>query len=351
MTVAVAAKADQLRLYGLHTAQRLRHTANQATDDDKPILLALAHRLTLCNAHRNTWLASDLHNMNTGEMFDGFGRYWQCNSKLCAFCVRDNARRNRTTLRAAIARQKLLVGEHFRFITLTVPNLGLDIPTTRHLVNRAWSLLRKRLWFRRSVVGGAKAEEFTKTPTGYHYHLHLLTRSRNINAVDLRSEWTDCVRTVFAEEGHPFEVNTSDGMLIANIKIVHDLHQVANEVCKYVTKSTTWSSMPDEALNSIALVPHWHRMFDVFGTFRNIAEKEKQEPTRYLSDADGNPSLFSYDAEPHEPRNHWRLLVKQMPLDQYIARLNNEFEETVRRRTEIMQLKFPWATITTLEDP
>lgn len=351
MTEAVTAKADQIRLYGLQTAQRLRYAASLANEDNKPVLTALAHRLALCNQHRNTWIATDLHNQDTGEMFDGFGRYWQCNSKLCAFCVRDNARRNRRTLRDAVARQKLFVGEHYRLITLTVPNLGLDIPTTRSLVNRAWSLLRKRLWFKRSVVGGAKAEEFTKTRNGFHYHLHVLGRTRYIAAEHLRQEWTDAVRTAFAEADQPFEVHTSDGLLIANLKIVHDLHQVANEVCKYITKSNTWSSIPLDALTHVALVPQWHRMFEVFGTFRNLTEKATPERTRYLSDADGNVSLFTYDSDPPEPRNHWRILITQMPLEKYIARLENEFAETVRRRTEIMQLKFPWATITTLEDP
>lgn len=351
MTDAVTAKADQLRLYGLQTAQQLRIAASQASNDNEPTLSALAHRLTLCSAQRNSWIATDLHNNDTGEMFDGFGRYWQCNSKLCAFCVRDNARRNRRTLRDAVARQKLTVGEHYRFITLTVPNLGLDIPTTRALVNRAWSLLRKRLFFRRSVVGGAKAEEFTKTPTGYHYHLHILGRTKFVPAETLRQEWTDAVRTAFLEAGHEFRVHTSDGLLIANIKIVHDLKQVANEVCKYVTKNTSWTSMPIDALAAVALVPHWHRMFEVFGTFRNLTEETPPERERYLSDADGNRSLFQAESDPPEPRNHWRVLVKTMPLDQYLKRLENEFAETVRRRTEIMQLKFPWATITTLEDP
>lgn len=351
MTDAVTARADQLRLYGLQTAQRLRHTSKQANATDERTLKALAHRIHLCNEHRNTWLAADLHNTQTGELFNGFGRYWQCNSKLCAFCVRDNARRNRRVLRAAVAKQKLTVGEHYRFITLTMPNLGLDIPTTRHLINRAWSLLRKRLWFGRSVVGGAKAEEFTKTGNGYHYHLHILGRTKYIAADTLRREWTDCVRKAFAEAGHAFEVNTSDGLLIANIKIVHDLNQVANEVCKYVTKSTTWTSVPDDALNQIALIDHWHRMFDMFGSFRNISEKVKREPARYTSDADGNPTLFKYDDHDREPRNHWRLMVQSMPFDQYIKRLEDEFNETIRRRTSAIQLKFPWATITTLEDP
>lgn len=350
MTDAVTAKADQLRSYGLDTALRLRRTAKLADPEDQATLLALAHRITRCNATRNTWIAADLHNHQTGEMFDGFGRHWQCNSKMCAFCVRENSRRNRKVLRAAIARQKLRVGEHFRFITLTIPNLGLDVPGQRYLVNRAWSLMRKRLWFRRSVVGGAKAEEFTETRSGNHYHLHIVGVTKSIRVKDLKEVWTDCVATVFEEEGHTFNCPTSDGLLHVNVQLVRDLNQVVHEVCKYITKSTTWTALRDDHFNAIALVEHWHRMFDVFGSFRNISEKAKKEPSRYLSDADGNQTLFAYNERSQEPRNNWRILIKQMPLEAYIRRLDNEIDETIKRRSEILQLKFPWATITTLED-
>lgn len=373
MSEKTIAKADQLRQYGRQTAEKLRNAARNYPEPDRSTLLALAHRIDLCNANRNTWIGLGMENQETGEQYDGFGRYWQCNSKLCSYCVRENARRNRLTLRQAINRQTIFqpdaldrnhpnyerlttlqglkTGEHYRFITLTIPNIGLDIPATRAIVNHAWSMFRKRLWFRRCVVGGAKAEEFTKTYNGYHYHLHIVARSTNIRALDLRREWTASVQSAFREAGQPLRINTSDGLCMGNVQIVHDVEKVANEVCKYITKNKTWLEMPDDALCHIALVPHWHRMFEVFGSFRNLPKPSTPEPVRHVCDADGNPTLFGDDAEPPQPRNHWRKLITEMPLGEYIKRLNAEFEETVRRRSEIIQLKFPWAIITDLEDP
>ena len=350
MPVIPADKAHELREYGQKTAYLLRDAAKHTTGLDRNELLALAARLHYCNTPKNSWLGSDIHSTETGELFEGFGRYWQCGSKLCSYCLRLNAKRNRVTLRNAVQNQKLRTGEHYRFITLTLPNIGLDIRTTRAIVNRAWTLLRKRQFFLRVVVGGAKAEEFTVTAKGFHYHLHLLTRSRTMRAQELRREWTECVKTAFRDHAQDFVAPTSDGLLFANIKIVHNLKQVTNEVCKYITKASSWWKMPTDALVEIALIPHWHRMFEVFGTFRKLDTEKLDKALRDPSDAFTRPRLFEDNDEGHEARNYWRILVKQMPLKRYLERLKAEVEATIRRRSEVLQIRFPFATITTLDD-
>jgi hypothetical protein len=342
-------KAATVRQLGIRTANQLRDATKHANPEHQDELAALGARLTYCNSPRNTWLGTDIHSTETGELFEGFGRYWQCGSKLCSYCLRLNAKRNRQTLRDAISTQKLHSGEHYRFITLTLPNLGLDIVTTRAIVNRAWSLFRKRLFFVRSVVGGAKAEEFTVTSHGFHYHLHLLVRSKSIHANEARYSWTECVKKAFADFKQEFVAPTSDGMLFVNIKIVHNLSQVSNEVCKYITKANSWWKMPTDALIQIALIPMWHRMFEVFGSFRSIAQPDHKSVMRHLSDERTQNDLFDDDSIPPEARNHWRKLIKIMTLKKYLARLHAEVNETIRRRHEILQLKFPYATITALE--
>lgn len=370
MSVSTTDKAHQLREYGMNTAAQLRTSTANLTPDERKEILALSERLKFCNAPKNTWLGTELHSEETGELYEGFGRYWHCSSKLCSYCLRMNAKRNRSTLRAAIADQRprpdlsddelkakfphlvgkrgLGTGEHYRFITLTIPNPGIDIAATREIVRYAWSLLRKRSWFVRSVVGGAKAEEFTVTPKGFHYHLHLLTRSKNIRGNDLRYEWTTAVRKAFADNHLPFEVDTKDGMLFANIKIVHDLKQVSNEVCKYITKADSWLKMPSESLAQIALIPHWHRMFEVFGSFRNIKPKNFSDRTRDVSDELFPQTFDELDYPEEKARNYWRTLLKTMTLDKYLRRLKAEYEDTLIRRHYVLQLKFRWATITPL---
>lgn len=350
MKLNAAERSQQLRIYGLNTANQIRDAAIHLKDPDRKELLALSARITYCNDRANNWIGEDIHNQETGELFEGFGRYWHCSSKLCSFCLRQNSRRNRLKLQHAIRAQKLLVGEHFRFITLTLPNLGLDIPETRSIINYAWSLLRKRLFFVRSVAGGAKAEEFTSTSKGFHYHIHLLTRSKQIRANDLRRAWTECVETAFKEFGHDFVVPTSDNLLFVNIKIVHDLKQVTNEVCKYVTKATSWTKMPMDDLVKIGLVGHWHRMFELFGTFRKINTDKLQQHLDYLTDVKTIGDPRDDNDEQSCTRNHWRILVHQMPLKRYLARLHAEVTDTINRRRELVQLKFPFATIRAPDD-
>jgi len=349
MTDLTSDKAFTLRHFGIETAATLRDACRHADPEDRRILQALSHRIYLCNAIANTWLAENLHNPETGDLFDGYGRYWHCGSKLCSYCLRQNTRRNRTTLKTAIENQKLHTGEHYRFVTFTLPNIGLNVPDARAIVNRAWSLLRKRLFFRRCFVGGAKAEEFTVTPTGPHYHLHVLARSKHFLYNKLRREWTDAVATAFSETPYEFIVPTSDNLLMVNVKIVHDLKKVSNEVCKYITKSNSWSKVPTDELIKIALIPIWHRMFEMFGTFRHNPRIPLAERQKYVKDATAPLRSVPDPDAPSEPRNHWRVLLAHMPLVKYINRLNNEYLATIERRKPIIQLKFPFATITTLD--
>lgn len=371
MTGLATDKAQTLRELGRNTAYTLRDAARHLESGQRREILALSARINYCNDPANTWVGEDLHNHETGELFDGFGRYWHCSSKFCSFCLRQNSRRNRLTLRAAIEAQTpsmsdkiklgkdykpkpgektgLRTGEHYRFITLTFPNLGLKIPPTRAIINHAWALLRKREFFRRAVVGGAKAEEFTVTGRGYHYHMHILARTRTIKANDLRWEWTDCVKKAFAAFCVDFVAPTSDGLLIANIKIVHDLNKVTNEVTKYITKANSWWNMPTDHLVEVALIPKWHRMFEVFGSFRRLDTEKLNKQLRDPSDEFPKNKLWEDNDELSHPRNHWRLLIKSMSLAKYLRQLHAEVNETIRRRSALIQQKFQWATITQLD--
>lgn len=350
MTAKTIDSAHSLREFGLSTALTLRAAVNDAEPYEQDEVSALAARLFYCNQKQNTWTAEDLHSDDTGDLFDGFGRYWHCYSKLCPYCLRLTAKRNRKKLREAISRQRLLVGQHYRFITLTIPNLGLDLAQSRSLVNRAWSLFRKRESVFGCVVGGAKAEEFTVTATGFHYHLHLLVVSRFIHKDKLRQTWTDCVRSAFHEANLKLIVNTVDGLLFTNIKIVHDLQQVVNEVCKYITKSSSWHSLPPAILCKIAMMPRWTRMFEMFGSFRSPADKDTENSDNDLFDGTIIDRRFEPANTEPPTRKHWRLTLAKMTLPMYLKQLRTEVLDTQARRHSILQLKFPFATIKPLDD-
>lgn len=105
------------------------------------------------------------------------------------------------------------------------------------------------------------------TPTGYHYHIHLLAVTKYIFFSKLRSIWTDCVRTSFQHFGIPF-TTASDDLVVANCKKVYSLQNAVREVTKYITKTVSWSAIPEADLIEILTLPRFPRMFELFGEFR-----------------------------------------------------------------------------------
>lgn len=232
---------------------------------------ALAHRLMQCVDPGNWWHETEAVDTRTGEELDSvYGQYWRCGSRLCSSCTSYYSRRNRRKLRDSLRVQKLARGERYYFLTFTIQNPSLTIMQTRKLVNIAWQLMTKRSVWRDLIRGGCKSEEFTVTPNGYHYHVHSLVRSKWILFQELRRLWTDCVEEAFRREGVPFEVATKDGFLWLKAKMLVDPDHAVQEVAKYITKSDSWSKVPPHVMAEIALTPRWNRMFELFGSFRNI---------------------------------------------------------------------------------
>jgi hypothetical protein len=263
---------------------------------DFQLLTVLAHRIEQCNSNSNIWVARDLHT-TTGEAYDGHGRFWCCGSKLCPSCLARSSRHARKLITLAIQNQKLLVGEHYHFLTLTMPNYGLPLLEARQLMHYAWTLFRKKKWFRDRVLGGCRSEEFTLTKTGYHYHQHLIVRSKYLEYHSFRHQWTECLRTAFARAGKSLSFATSDHMAIANCQRVGSITEAVKEVAKYITKATSWKRLASSDLLDAARIERWPRMFELFGSFRTalsgVAVPEVDEAsdktildTKSLSDGD-----------------------------------------------------------------
>lgn len=231
------------------------------------------YRLRACALPSNHWVADDLHNQKTGELYAGNGTLLSCGSKLCPNCIAKASNRSRKELNLSLKNQKLFTGESYKFITLTVPNPDLPLLKTRAVLDRAWTLFRKREYFIDHIRGGSKSEEFTVTKNGYHYHYHLFCVARFLNYDRLRREWTSCVETAFKEFNLPFEVNNKDGLLSVVVKKVNSsrsgLKGAIQEVCKYITKSDSWENIPRKDLLEIASIKRFPRMFELFRFFRD----------------------------------------------------------------------------------
>lgn len=323
---AIAARCEA----GRETAAELRSIAANCHHPHRPELTALSHRIELCSSDENQWLAPATPSEFTNGYFTPIGRLWRCNSKLCPDCVAKKATENRRVLRAVIAAQPKLLGHRWYFATFTIPNPDLSLLETRSIVDRAWSLFRKRSLCVSLIRGGAKSEEFTVTPNGFHYHLHTLFHSKFLHFNSVRAIWTDCVEQAFIDHdrGDMFTVNNADNMLRVVIKPVEPNERCVQELSKYITKSDSWKKLRSIDLHEIALIRRWCRMFEVFGSFRGSGPPIVHTPS--VNDGCSEPSLS----------NHWRDRANR-DLEFYLYELDRKFDTETAFNVEIIRRKYP----------
>lgn len=335
-------------IYALRDALYTSETPWLARWEIETVKAVLA-RLSLCNSYHNQFAATDLHNESDGEIFDGIGRFWYCNSKLCPTCTAKQSRRNRKRLKESLSRFtssdakrenkfKVKTFEDFNFITLTMPHSNIPLFRCRDIMNYAWTLFRKKTYFQK-IRGGAKSEEFTFTKNGYNYHLHLLVLSKYFDYQTFRELWTDCLNKAFRKFDTSQIFNTSDELAI--IKIIRipatkkALEKMTFELSKYITKCDSWQKIPAQDLIEVALVPRFPRMFELFGDFKLATAKtilDKEE----ISDESQS------DVEEKTPC--WREIVYTHGSQFYESRLKAEFIRSKSLRVHQLSLKYPIAT-------
>lgn len=333
-------------LYLARSGRDLAHVIAQTVIDEQPDnwreLLAFSTRLAQCNDRSNLWYAEDLHSKTTGEMFDGHGRFWQCNLKVCQYCQSSLARRNRTKLRYLLENTKVITTHRRRFVTLTMTNPSLPLVETRALINYAWSLFRKREFFKANVDAGSKSEEFTLTRRGFHYHIHCIWIARYMSYASLRHHWTECVSRAFDQAGLQLTVANKDGLLSVVDKPLSSTEGSIKEVTKYLTKTSSWSKLKRNDLLQIASIRRWHRVFDVFGTWRQLALKggvagdEAHGTDIAILDTNNLSDGSMYQ---------WRDDAQQSNLSEHCERLTETVRKTQSFRLEQLRHRFPYASM------
>ena len=360
------AKEHEYRSHSAAIITELKLAEQTAITAHKRQLHALIGRLQLCNHAENLYRVIGAYRETNGTTSDSVGRFWRCNSKLCPSCLARQSRINRNKLRAAIDQQQPKKKQTYKFITMTIPNPDLSLVMTRSIVQYAWSLFRKRSLFRALVEGGAKSEEFTLTPNGYHYHLHILALTDWILYAEFRRTWTDCVETSFIEHDHkdkwqesqaererlnaewnakhPNEEPKEDTDLIVVIKECQPTESAIHEVCKYVTKSDSWSKIDRKDLIEIAMIRRWSRMFELFGSFKPSADPRSGTAvaivhTRSLSDGNAVAS-----------RTYWRDIVETMHPETYLIALEDAISRQREYAIRDLRARFPDCEIETFTE-
>lgn len=318
----ISARVLDRSSFGLNTAHDLWQSSLSLPPAQRDLLQSLSTRITACNDHENIAVIRQPGATHVT-------RLWRCGSKLCSDCLSRQSLKSRRLLTNAVAAQKLRPGERYYFATFTIKNPHLSLLETRSIVARAWTLFRKRSVCVALIRGGSKSEEFTVTPNGFHYHLHCMFLSKFLFFSEIRRTWTDCVRIAFAEHDRELEVATSDGLLWVVIKQVVPNDACIRELCKYVTKSDSWTKLPTSSLVEIAQVRRWNRMFELFGSFRTTQPREPIVHTESLSDGEHRAS-----------HSYWRDIVDRHGFLYYEIHLDEQLDQCRKRRLRSLQQQF-----------
>ena len=352
---------------------------------DSRLVQGLSDRIWACCQYNNLFTADDLHTED-GELYEGRGQLWACNSRLCPICTGRLAKRNRKISRHIVENEKLFVGENWYFITLTMPDLSLidlSLMDCRSVINKAWRKFSRSKWFKDISRGGMKDEEFTVGEhEQYHYHLHLLAVCRNRiqsnSFQEIRHEWTRALEKSFREHNIEFQCNTADGLAVCNVQKVWNKERSILELCKYITKTTDWAKIPPAQLADIATVKRFPRMFEVYGdckkTAKQIRVKSKAKPDEkdtYLDtkkitvsendlgdsqnfEAETTGEKISVSGEvsnshaPPKKKPTWRELCRILPRNEWLKHLDNEISKVQDYRRRQLRDKFAFASFKTL---
>ncbi len=361
-------KAVYLMQDGRHLANLFERSALLKQDARA---IAKADLLRETYRPHNIYHATDLINYQTGELFDGYGVLINSvSSRVSKAYLTAAARRARKVIKSTLAETKLLDGERYRFLTLTMPFLKADAATVLKIKDRATTLFRKRKLWTASVRAAFVSEEMTigdgstVLHTHFHVHAHALVVGRFINQPLFANDWTDCVEKACAEFGVEFLLhNTVSNRLVVDVQDVatyakrngKTLDGAVEELCKYVVKGSDYDKIPVSEIVEIEEALFNRKMIKSYGDFNNQKGTGKKETatadtsvhTKYTTDGARHlkakrvrrPSLVETGVR----------LITTGRRAEWLQMLGVEMQYRREFRAEHLAWKFPHACFRTLD--
>jgi hypothetical protein len=341
-----------------------------------PRAIAVADCLLETYKPENIYIAKDLVNYQTGEIFDGYGVLQAgVASRLSPAYQRFASSRARQRTEAKISNYKQLVGQDWRFATFTMPFLKAGVEKVFAVISRAMELLKKRKIFRSNVDGAFCGEELTIGDastvyfTHFHSHIHILMLGKYIEQGELADEWTDCVERACRDVGVEFLMpNLKTNRLIVDIRSVKKyakrrsvtMQDSLLEICKYTTKGSDFEKVPVEQLVEIEAALRGRQMVKAYGIFNNHRGRAKAISASLSRDASLD-TLHTIDGETVKSKfkRNERNLKSLVELGEEMISSGNRDDWlkilclTMQSRREFRQkqlaMKYPFATFRTLD--
>jgi hypothetical protein len=372
-TYSPADRADYLLRSGVKMSKLF--TASALLSENSRAI-AVADCLTETYKPENVYIAEDLVDYRTGELFDGYGVLQNgVASRLSPAYQRFASSRVRKRAEAKIANHKQLVGQDWRLGTLTMPFLRADVEKVFAIISRAIELLKKRQIFVSNVDGAFCGEEMTIGDgstayfTHFHSHIHILMLGKYIDQGELADEWTDCVEKACREFGVEFSLpNLKTNRLIVDIRSVKKYAKKRSitmqdsllEVCKYTTKGSDFEKVPVEQLVKIEAALRGRQMVRAYGIFNNHKGRTKGIGTSLGKDTSLD-TLHTTDGETVKPkfkRNERKVkslvelgegMISSGKRDVWLKILYLTMESRREFRQRQLAMKYPRASFRTLD--
>jgi len=167
-----------------------------------------------------------------------------CGHRFCPVCSRKRAADIRRRLNALCAAYPDRGGLRLKMLTLTVRTMADPAAQARHLV-ASFRRLRRTVFWRDSVTGGAFVLEATQGSAGFHIHLHALVYSHFLPFSQVKSLWQ--------------KVSGSPGVYITTIP--------GAAAAAYLTKYLSKSVDDYQSLTALSDALRQFRLFQPFGEF------------------------------------------------------------------------------------
>jgi hypothetical protein len=359
-------KAVYLMQDGLKMAHLFEKSAYLAND---PRATAISDCLRETYQLNNIYTAKDLINFRTGEVFDGYGALQHgVATRMSKAYLTASARRQRKRITAKVSATKQLVGQDWRFLTLTLPYLQTDVATVLKIEAKATELFKKRKLWTANVGGAFFGEEMTIGDsstirfTHYHVHVHVLMLGKYIDKWKLADVWTDCVEKACAMFGVEFLMrNLESNRLVTDVRAVRayahgkaiTMDEATQELCKYTTKGSDYEKVPVREIVEIERALHKRKMIKDYGCFNNQRGKS---PTNHPGEQSSLDTKCTTDGEVKlETKRQPSLLQRGIKLieegksREWLRILHLEMERRREFRQQQLAFKYPHAEFQTLD--
>ncbi len=319
---------------------------------------------------KNIYTATDLVNYQTGELFDGYGALNHgVATRMSPAYLTASMRRTRKRITAKIQSSKPLVGQNWRFLTLTLPYIKADVATVFAIQSQAIEWFKKRKVWTQNVGGAFFGEELviggesTFTFTHFHAHIHCLMLGKYIDQWQIADAWTDCVEKACAKFGVEFLMrNLVSNRLMTHIRDVRTyanskamaMDEAVQELCKYTTKGSDFEKVPVAEIVEIEAALHGRKMVRDYGIFNNQKGRGEKEKTGERTSLDtqcttDGAAMLKPKSKPVSLLQRGIRLIEEGKRAHWLRVLHLEMETRRDFRRQQLAFKYPNAAFQTLD--